>query len=93
MCYYCQPCDAYVGCHENTKKPLGTMTNAEGREWRKKAHAVFDPLWKSGKMSRDTAYGILRRHFNKEVHIGESDIEMCKAIVELLDDRNNKGDV
>ena len=23
MCYYCKDCDAYVGCHNNTKFPNG----------------------------------------------------------------------
>jgi len=48
MAWLCKPCDAYVGCHNNTKKPLGTMANRETREWRKKAHAVYDTLWDSG---------------------------------------------
>lgn len=51
MCYLCRPCNAYVGCHNNTRKPLGTMADAETREWRKKAHAVIDLIWKSKKMS------------------------------------------
>ena len=29
MCYYCKDCDAYVGCHDNTKRALGTMANQE----------------------------------------------------------------
>lgn len=43
--YLCRPCNAYVGVHKATNKPLGTVANAELREWRKKAHAAFDPLW------------------------------------------------
>jgi len=27
--YRCQPCGAYVGCHEGTDKPLGRLANAE----------------------------------------------------------------
>ena len=84
MCYFCKPCDAYVGCHQNTRKPLGTMANAELRDWRKKAHAVIDPLWKDGKMKRSQVYSMLYREFGREVHIGESDIETCKKIIELV---------
>ena len=84
MCYYCKPCNAYVGTHKNTTKPLGTMANHELRYWRRKAHAVFDPLWKSGKMSRQRAYEMLNNHFGKEVHIGESDIEMCQEIIKSI---------
>jgi hypothetical protein len=80
MCYYCKECNAYVGCHKNTRKPLGTMANAELREWRKKAHANIDPLWKSGSIKRKTVYKLLNKFFGKEIHIGGSDIEMCKRI-------------
>lgn len=38
-------CDAYVGVHQTSGKPLGTLANAELRKWRQKAHAAFDPLW------------------------------------------------
>lgn len=86
MMYWCKPCDARVGCHNNTRKPLGTMANAETREWRKKAHAIFDPLWKNGG-SRDRAYGKLNKHFGREIHIGESDIETCKQIIDYLTPR------
>lgn len=84
MCYYCKPCDAYVGCHNNTRKPLGTMANAETREWRKTAHAAFDPIWKSGKMSRSKAYRILSKSLGKEIHIGEADIRTCQNILHAV---------
>jgi hypothetical protein len=81
MCYYCQDCDAYVGCHNNTDKPLGTMANKELREWRVKAHEIFDRYWKDKEMDRKWAYGQLRDLFGKEIHIGSSDIETCKKII------------
>lgn len=84
MTYLCKPCNAYVGCHNNSRKPLGTMANAETREWRKKAHAIFDQLWKTKKMSRDKAYGLLKKQFGLDVHIGECDIEWCKKIIDYL---------
>lgn len=85
MCYLCRGCDAYVGCHENTKRPLGTMANAELRTWRRKAHAVIDPYWKGkAKHERGRIYGMLRRHFGKEIHVGESDVEQCKKIIDYF---------
>ena len=45
MVYLCSPCKAWVGVHDGTDKPLGRLANAELREWKKKAHAAFDPLW------------------------------------------------
>ena|SRR6185436_16243445 len=89
MIYLCRRCDAYVGCHNNTRKALGTMANRELRDWRKKAHAIFDPLWKDGKMNRDKAYGKLRKQFGYDVHIGESDIETCKKIVTFLEGKKD----
>lgn len=83
MCYWCKTCDAYVGCHNNTKKPLGTMANRELREWRKKVHAVIDPYWKLGNMKRGQVYAELKKIFGHAVHVGESDIEMCKKLVEV----------
>ncbi len=85
MMYLCKPCNAYVGCHENTRKPLGTMTNSEGREWRKKAHAAIDPLWKSKQMSRNDVYTCLKVALGKEIHVGESDVEQCKRIIEIAE--------
>lgn len=83
MCYLCKPCNAYVGCHQNTKKALGIMANKELREWRKKAHANIDPVWRSGKMKRKDVYGFLNKVFGFEVHVGESDIEMCKKLASI----------
>jgi len=38
-------CDAYVGCHKGTDKPLGRLADSRLRAAKKRAHAVFDPLW------------------------------------------------
>lgn len=84
MCYYCKDCDTYVWCHNNTTKPLWTIVNRELRELRKQAHSLFDPLWKWWDMSRWKAYRILKKHFWKEIHIGESDKEMCIKIINYL---------
>ena len=67
------------------------MANAETREWRKKAHEIFDSLWKSSKgMSREKAYGLLQSHFGFVVHIGESDVEMCKNIINFADEKGGR---
>lgn len=87
MCWLCKPCNAYVGCHNNGKKALGTLANAETREWRKKVHARIDPLWKTGKMSRGEVYKNLNRLFSKGFHTGEADIEMCKKVLEYYQEQ------
>ncbi len=83
MMWWCEPCDARVGCHKNTKRALGTLANKELREWRMKAHAHIDPHWKLGKMSRGRVYEILNQHFGREMHVGESDIAACQEILKV----------
>lgn len=39
-------CNSYVGCHQGTKKPLGTPANEELRKFRNLAHSSFDALWR-----------------------------------------------
>lgn len=63
------------------------MANKELREWRKKAHLAFDPLWKEYRLDRKKAYKILSIKFGKEIHIGESDIETCKKIIRFCEEK------
>jgi len=81
MCYWCKDCDTYVGCHNNTKKPLGTMADKETREARKNVHAFIDPLWRSRKYSRKKIYQQLNDAFGEVIHIGESSVEKCDEIL------------
>lgn len=83
MCWLCPTCGAYVGCHNNTRKPLGTMANRELRNWRMHAHSHIDPIWKDGALPRGVVYAILHEQFGRPIHIGEADIETCKKIIEL----------
>lgn len=61
MIWRCEPCDAHVGVHQDSPnfEPLGTLANFHLRRARNKAHAMFDPLWKSGTMSRNTVYRLI----------------------------------
>jgi len=50
LVYVCENypnCDSFVGVHKGTTKPLGTLANAELRDYRKQCHAAFDNLWRS----------------------------------------------
>lgn len=60
--WLCYPCDAYVGVHKNSPRhaPLGRLANKELREWKMRAHEVFDQLWISARMTRPTAAMALR---------------------------------
>jgi hypothetical protein len=84
----CFPCDAWVGTHKNspTHAPLGRLANAELRKAKMAAHAAFDPLWKSGQVSRKKAYALLSEKMGltpEETHIGMFDVEQCKTVILL----------
>lgn len=55
----CPEHDAYVGCHPGTNKPLGRLADAATRRLKLNAHAAFDPLWKTKRMTRSGAYSWL----------------------------------
>lgn len=81
MVWVCFDCDAYVGCHKNTKKPLGTMADKETREARRMAHDALDPIWRSGRCSRRNVYRILKLHFGKEIHIARCSALECERLI------------
>jgi hypothetical protein len=88
----CRPCDAYVGTHKNSPAhaPLGRLANAELRTWKIRAHAAFDPLWKTGGMGRSDAYALMAELLHIEpraAHIGMFDVEQCQALVQALAER------
>ena len=99
--YYCKPCDAWVGCHARTEKPLGRLANKELRRFKQAAHAALDPLWqkrherkskadpgyKKG-MARGGAYKRLAKKMGipiKECHIGMFTVEQCKQVIEICE--------
>jgi hypothetical protein len=89
MIWDCRPCDAYVGTHKGSKDhaPLGRLADRELREWKKRAHAAFDPLWKSGRITRPEAYKHLQELMGMtadQAHIGKFDVAECMALVEAL---------
>lgn len=87
--YQCAPCDAYVGTHRNSGKPLGRLADARLRKMKRMAHAAFDPLWKEGRFkSRTVAYAWLSERMGlpkEETHIGMFDIDQCKRVIEVCD--------
>ena len=84
--YRCEPCGAFVGCHPNTKSALGRLANAELRKAKMAAHAAFDPIWKSGKKRRGSAYAWLADQLGikqQDCHIGMFDVATCKRVIEI----------
>lgn len=97
--YQCAPCDAYVGTHPGTEKPLGRLADAELRRWKSRTHAAFDPIWQeryARKSAHDTRYkkGMARGGRYKRLaelmgipkedcHIGMFDVAACQQAIEI----------
>lgn len=80
------PCKAWVGCHPGTEKRMGRLAGPETRSLKMAAHAAFDPLWKSGRMSRTKAYKWLQEQTGlseRECHIGWMSDADLKRVIEL----------
>lgn len=85
VCENFPACDAYVGCHPETDKPLGRLADKELRVWKRDAHTAFDGIWKVGGMRRKHAYAWLAKQLGIQVedcHIGMFDVQQCKAVVD-----------
>ena len=54
--YQCQNCNARVGCHKGSARPLGNLANEALRMKRMETHQVFDSFWKERGMSRTQGY-------------------------------------
>lgn len=86
MIYYCKPCNAWVGVHKGSSTPLGTLANAELRACRRKAHGMFDRIWRLRWMSRSKAYAWLAEQMGltlEETHIGMFSVEQCRKVIDL----------
>jgi hypothetical protein len=83
MCYYCKDCDTYVGCHNNTRRPLGTMATQELRELRMQVHKKIDPLWRNGEYSRKEVYNWLSKRLGYAYHTGQADESTCREILTM----------
>ena len=70
----CDDCKNFVGCHHKTKdrtKPLGCIPTKELKNARQHIHAILDPIWKNGKISRVDIYKMISKHIGREYHTAE----------------------
>lgn len=85
-------CGAYCGCHGSTTRPLGYPAGPETRRARNNAHAVFDPLWRSGGMGRREAYTWLANSMGlspEECHIGMMTADQARQVILLCNARRS----
>lgn len=67
----CDACGNFVGCHHKTNnptRPLGCIPTPELKEARKRIHAILDPLWKGGRMTRGGVYAHLSAELGWKYH-------------------------
>ena len=84
--YQCQNCNARVGCHKGTKRPLGNLANEVLRLKRMETHQVYDAFWKRRGMTRTQAYTWLAEQLQipeKFAHIGGFEVDQCQRVIDL----------
>lgn len=87
-------CQATHGAHKDGT-PLGIPANTETKEWRIKAHAAFDQIWRDSPLTnaRQIAYKILADSMAidvKDCHIGLFDMDECKIVIALQETLRQK---
>ena len=91
--YICDRCKNCVGVHKGTNIPLGTIPTAEIKEYRKKIHAIIDPIYlnsKDKRYTRTNLYKWLSKILHKEYHTAElCSVDDCKKVIKILND--NRG--
>lgn len=90
LCENYPECDTYVGVHKGTKRPMGTLANAELRKLRKEAHGAMDWWWKHVKLTKAECYAKLANILHvplKEAHIGMLNEAECKKVIETFGNR------
>ncbi len=84
--YQCQNCNARVGCHRGTMRPLGNVANEVLRLKRVETHQVFDAFWKRRHMTRTAAYKWLSEQMalpENQTHIGGFEMDQCQQVIDL----------
>jgi len=83
VCTRYPKCDSYVGVHQRTNEPLGTLADKALRRKRIAAHSVFNQLTSIG-MSRRQSYKWLQAKFalnDEQAHIGMFSSYMCDEVI------------
>jgi len=85
VCSRYPACNSYVGVHENTLLPKGTLANGDLRSKRISAHKAFDLIWKTGIMKKAEAYRWMQYKFgltSQQAHIGLFSEYMCDQLIQ-----------
>ena len=85
VCSRFPACDSYVGVHQGTSLPKGSLANRTLRKKRIQAHKIFDQLWRRGIFSRQEAYRWIGDKFclqTRQAHIGNFSDYMCDQLIQ-----------
>lgn len=85
VCSHYPACDSYVGVHQGTSLPKGSLANRTLRKKRIQAHQIFDQLWRQGIFSRQEAYRWIADRFclqTRQAHIGNFSDYMCDQLIQ-----------
>lgn len=85
VCSHYPACDSYVGVHQGTALPKGSLADRSLRKKRILAHQTFDQIWKHGILNRQDAYRWLADKFCLEIwqaHIGNFSDYMCEQLIQ-----------
>ena len=89
ICAHYPKCDAYVGVHEKSLLPLGTLANGELRHKRILAHRAFEQFQKTCKMEKWQAYQWLQAKFSlrrDQAHIAKFSAYMCDQLIAVCEE-------
>ncbi len=84
--YLCRTCNARVGCHKGTERPLGNVANEVLRLKRRETHDVFDAFWRRKGLSRTQAYQWLAEQLRlpeSRAHNASFEMDECQRVIDL----------
>ena len=70
-------------------KPMGVPGTQETRRWRRRAHTVFDRLWRTGDVTRSSAQRWLARELGiprRQCHFSSMESETLEQVVRICND-------
>lgn len=77
-------CNVYVGVHNGTNLPLGTLADGGLRRKRIHAHRVFNQIWQNDIMTKKNAYRWMQDVFclrEEHAHIAQFSEYMCDELI------------
>jgi len=84
----CDKCNNHVGCHHKTSNrtaPLGCIPTPELRNARNHIHKLLDPIWQSGKDTRNGIYKKLTDILGWRYHTAKiRSVEEAREVYKLI---------